>query len=278
MARLVESALKDATHECRLGPLPNCAWLLRIVTMLSLAALTWTYSPSVPVGCSLWRTGAGKSLSSSSKAWRVCARSNAASTVIMKDGAIGRGRGAMSPEQFQQAQDQIEKAKAATPKTPEQARRDSRSVGAGEIAPAQPTMQDESFLRTKAAHSVRGPLSAAKGAKAGGEARQSRVTSKQAAAAALQGKFFVPKSEMNAGELDLIRRRQEMARQVLYLLLHLLLLLYSLVYLLLLRFYLLPLLRCYQGTRRLQRRVCSTCPTGTKKRLARRWRPRPSTP
>jgi len=47
---------------------------------------------------------------STPKAWRIC-RSGAAAA-SMKDGAIGRGRGAMSAEQFEQAQRQIEENKA----------------------------------------------------------------------------------------------------------------------------------------------------------------------
>ena len=129
----------------------------------------------------------------------------------MKDGAIGRGRGAMSQEQFEQAQQEIARSKTVPKRTPEEARRNTRSVGAGEISPSQPTRQDEAFLRTKAAHAVRGPVASSDAA---GE-RKSRFSAKQQAEAALRGKVFVPKSEMSAADLTLMRQRKEMARQVL---------------------------------------------------------------
>jgi hypothetical protein len=116
----------------------------------------------------------------------------------------------MSQEQFDQAQKEIARSKTAPVRTPEEARRNSRTVRAGEISPSQPTQQDAAFLRTKAAHSVRGPVAAA----AAGE-RRSRFSAKQQAEAALRGKVFVPKSDMSAADLSLMRQRKEMARQVL---------------------------------------------------------------
>ena len=62
------------------------------------------------------------------RSWRV--RQIGVAAASMKDGAIGRGRGAMSPEQFEQAQNQIESAKKAPAKSPEEHRRSSRVVGA----------------------------------------------------------------------------------------------------------------------------------------------------
>lgn len=60
----------------------------------------------------------------------------------------------MSQEQFEQAQSQITAAKTAPRKSPEEARRNSRVVGAGEISPSQPTQADESFLRTKGVYAI----------------------------------------------------------------------------------------------------------------------------
>jgi len=179
--------------------------------VLSLATLTWTYSTAAPWGVSLRGADMARSaLSSTPRAWRVRRRSGAAAA-SMKDGAIGRGRGAMSAEQFEQAQKQIEENKAAPSKTPEEARRNSRVVGVGEIAPSQPTQADAAFLRTKA-HSVRGPLVATS---PDDSPKKSKFSSKQLAEAALRGKVFVPKSEMSAADVALLKQRREMARQVL---------------------------------------------------------------
>jgi hypothetical protein len=82
-------------------------------------------------------------------------------------------------------------------------------VGAGEISPAQPTQSDEAFLRTNA-HSMRGPVEAA----SGNIRPTSRFSKKQQTEAALRGKVFVPRSEMNEADVALMRQRQAMARQV----------------------------------------------------------------
>ena len=195
--------------------------LLHAATVFSLFALTWTYSPTPPQGLPLRGSKLSPRLSPKplvgphqhactgvSLAPRVSRRGVAAAS--MRDGAIGRGRGAMSQEQFDQAQKEIARSKTAPAVTPEQARRNSRTVRAGEISPSQPTQQDAAFLRTKAAHAVRGPVVA--GAAAG--ERSSRFSAKQQAEAALRGKFFVPKSDMSAADLALMRQRKEMARPV----------------------------------------------------------------
>ena len=132
----------------------------------------------------------------------------------MKEGPIGRGRGAMSQEQMEQALAQVDKIKTTPKRTPEEARARTRVVNPGEISPNQATQADEAFLRTKAAHSVRGPVA---GAGPGGESSGSsgKFTAKQRTEAALRGKVFVPKSEMSAADVALMRQRQEMARQVL---------------------------------------------------------------
>ena len=163
-----------AAHR-RLGPLPGgqtqgrvvqrkrsllmcagCSCVLQAIIVLSLAALTWTYSPVVPWGVT-WQTPVvgRSSLRSAPAAWRTCRRGAAAlSSLSMKDGPIGRGRGAMSQEQFEQAQAQITASQSAPAKTPEEARRNSRVVGAGEISPSQPTRADDAFLRTKGAYLI----------------------------------------------------------------------------------------------------------------------------
>jgi hypothetical protein len=196
--------------------------LLHAATVLSLFALTWTYSPAPLQGLPIRGSKLSPKLSPKppvgphqhactgvSLASRVGRRGVAAAS--MKDGAIGRGRGAMSQEQFDQAQKEITRSKTAPLRTPEEARRNSRTVRAGEISPSQPTQQDAAFLRTKAAHAVRGPVA---GAAAAGE-RRSRFSAKQQAEAALRGKVFVPKSDMSAADLSLMRQRKELARQVL---------------------------------------------------------------
>lgn len=93
--------------------------------------------------------------------------------------------------------------------SPEEVRRNSRVVGAGEIAPAQPTQKDEAYLRTKG-HTLRGPLQAG----SGDIKPTSRFSKKQQTEAALRGKVFVPRSEMNEAQVALMRQRQAMARQV----------------------------------------------------------------
>ena len=132
----------------------------------------------------------------------------------MKEGPIGRGRGAMSQEQMEQALAQVDKIKTTPKRTPEEARARTRVVNPGEISPNQATQADEAFLRTKAAHSVRGPVAGAgPGDKSSGSS--GKFTAKQRTEAALRGKVFVPKSEMSAADVALMRQRQEMARQVL---------------------------------------------------------------
>lgn len=157
--------------------------LLRTATVFSLVALTWTYSPAplqgLPLRGSKLSTkpspkppvGPHHACTGMSVAARVGRRGLAAAS--MKDGAIGRGRGAMSQEQFDQAQKEIARSKTAPVRTPEEARRNSRTVRAGEISPSQPTQQDAAFLRTKAAHSVRGPVA---GAAAGARSPRIRYT------------------------------------------------------------------------------------------------------
>ena len=149
------------------------AEMLRVATVLSLAVLTWTYSPSgvqkescaschaafifharhahgafaysqvctwkflsASCGMQLRGIGVGSRLLSGQdvcihaapRSWRV--RQIGVAAASMKEGAIGRGRGAMSPEQFEQAQKQIETAKNAPAKSPEEHRRSSQVVGA----------------------------------------------------------------------------------------------------------------------------------------------------
>ena len=52
----------------------------------------------------------------------------------MKEGPIGRGRGAMSQEQMEQALAQVDKIKTAPKRTPEEARRHTAEVG-GAVQP-----------------------------------------------------------------------------------------------------------------------------------------------
>ena len=94
--------------------------------------------------------------------------------------------------------------------SPEQVRQSSRVVGAGEISPAQPTQKDEAYLRTKG-HALRG---AAAASGSGDIKPTSRFSKKQQTEAALRGKVFVPRSEMNEADMALMRQRQAMARQV----------------------------------------------------------------
>ena len=94
--------------------------------------------------------------------------------------------------------------------SPEQVRQSSRVVGAGEISPAQPTQKDEAYLRTKG-HALRGTAAAPD---SGDIKPTSRFSKKQQTEAALRGKVFVPRSEMNEADMALMRQRQAMARQV----------------------------------------------------------------
>jgi hypothetical protein len=187
------------------GSLSHSAWVLRTAILLSLASLTWTFSPGLVLG----PRSAGR-FNARSAAPKGVRRRAAGVILSMKEGPVGRGRGAMSQEQLEAAMAQVEKNKAAPKRTPEEVRANSRVVGAGEISHSQPTLADEAYMRTKAAHSVRGTV-----LPSGSQDGQSRFSAKQRTEAALRGKVFVPKSEMSAADVALMKQRQQMARQVL---------------------------------------------------------------